>query len=100
MDVNETHDGLPPILEDQNAAIAVIDRQGVQPVDITQAALRDPIHPEGSASQPNPRPSHPAHSEHEDGPHTVEDIVSAHLASVLAVIPDVQPEHALGLINQ
>ncbi|KAG8973441.1 hypothetical protein FRC05_008832 [Tulasnella sp. 425] len=98
MDVNETNDGLPSILEDQNAAI---DRQGVQPVDPTQDALRDPIHPEGSASRPNPRPSHPAHSEHEgDGPHTVEDIVSAHLASVLAVIPDVQPEHALGLINQ
>lgn len=86
-------------------ATASISINGTQPDDIMEDSLRIPPRPEGSTSSraplQDPPPTHYTHREQErDGATNVEDIVSAHLASVLAVIPDVQPEHAAALIHE
>lgn len=84
---------------------AAININGTQPDDIAQASLRIPPRPQGSASSSlpiqDPLPSHSTPSEQErDGANNIEDMVSAHVASVLAVIPDVQPEHAAALLHE
>ncbi|KAG9042305.1 hypothetical protein FS837_011031 [Tulasnella sp. UAMH 9824] len=82
-----------------------ININGTQPDGIAQPSLRIPPRPQGSASSSlpmqDPLPPHSTPTEQErDGVDTIEDMVSAHLASVLAVIPDVQPEHAAALIHE
>ncbi|KAG8984634.1 hypothetical protein FRB90_005194, partial [Tulasnella sp. 427] len=56
-----------------------------------------PVHPE----PPERQPSQNAQPDDEVDPVAhAEEVISAHLASVLAVIPDVEPDYALGLINE
>ncbi|KAG8907370.1 hypothetical protein FRC01_007709 [Tulasnella sp. 417] len=101
--LGEAKGDAPLAPEDRVAAYIKVD--GIQPDDIMPASLRIPPRPSGSASSglplQDPLPSHSSHSEEErDAANIVEDIASTHLASVLAVIPDVQPEHAAALIHE
>lgn len=101
MDALDVQPNLEAPLAPKDEVATSININGTQPDDIVQASLRIPPRPQGSASSSLPIQDPPPPSEQgRDGANNIEDMVSAHLASVLAVIPDVQPEHAAALIHE
>lgn len=105
VELNEPIQSLPLTLELQEEGAISVNQNGFQSGDRTQADLQIPPRPIDPTTlkhiHQGPGPSRSALSENErDDVKPKEDIVSAHLASVLAVIPDVQPEFALVLINE